>query len=60
MRISHEAIYHYLYVFPRGRVRKSMIGLLRRAKPKRWRNTSENELKGRIKDMIGIEYRPHE
>lgn len=33
MRIFHEAIYHYLYVLLRGEIRKSMIGLLRRAKP---------------------------
>jgi hypothetical protein len=35
MRNSHEAIYHYLYLLPRGQVRKSMINLLHRAKPKR-------------------------
>jgi IS30 family transposase len=60
MRISHEAIYHYLYVLPRGEVNKSMISLLRRSKPKRGRKTSQDELKGRIPDMIGIGERPHE
>jgi IS30 family transposase len=60
MRISHEAIYHYLYVLPRGEVKKSMISLLRRSKPKRGRKTSQDELKGRIPDMIGIGERPHE
>jgi len=60
MRISHEAIYHYLYVLPRGELKHSMIKLLRHAKPKRGRKTSDNELRGRIPDMIGIGERPHE
>jgi IS30 family transposase len=60
MCISHEAIYHYLYVLPRGELKASMIKLLRHAKPKRGRKPSHNELRDRIPDMIGIGERPHE
>ncbi|MDI6757964.1 MAG: helix-turn-helix domain-containing protein, partial [Endomicrobiia bacterium] len=30
MRISHEAIYTYLYVYPRGELKKQMLKMLRR------------------------------
>ena len=30
MRISHEAIYTYLYVMPKGELKKRLLGMLRR------------------------------
>jgi IS30 family transposase len=62
MRISHEAIYRYLYVLPRGTLRQTLIKALRqehkyRRKQKRG-NTEEK--RGKIADMLSIEERPRE
>jgi hypothetical protein len=60
VRISHEAIYHYLYLLSRGEVKKSMISLLRRSKPNQVRKTSQDVPKGRIPDLIDIGESPQE
>src|SRR5690606_28864790 len=60
MRISHEAIYHYLYVLPRGELRRSLLACLRQHKPKRGLKRAHTVTRGRIPDMIGIHDRPHE
>ncbi len=62
MRISHETIYRYLYVLPRGTLRQELIKALRqehkyRRKQKRG-NTEEK--RGKIADMLSIEERPRE
>ncbi len=62
MRISHETIYRYLYVLPRGTLRQALIKALRqehkyRRKQKRG-NTEEK--RGKIADMLSIEERPRE
>ena len=62
MRISHEAIYRYLYVLPRGELRQTLIKALRqehRYRRKRKKGNRE-ENRGKIADMLSIEERPQE
>ena len=62
MRISHEAIYRYIYVLPRGILRKTLIKALRQEhkyrRKKGYRHMQGN--KGKIADMLSIEERPKE
>jgi len=64
MRISHEAIYQYIYVLPRGTLRKKLILDLRQQRAfRRSRVTKRGttaEKRGKIADMISIEERPLE
>jgi IS30 family transposase len=57
MRISHEAIYSYLYVHPKGRLKKELIRCLRREHKRRYRKTGVPP-SGTPKDMILIDERP--
>ena len=58
MRISHEAIYTYLYVLPRGALRKALLRALRHHHHVR-RPRHRSRLKSRpIQDYISIEERP--
>ncbi len=58
MRISHEAIYTYLYVLPRGALKKELIRALRHRHHVR-RPRGKARLKSRpIQDAISIEERP--
>lgn len=63
MRISHEAIYQYIYVLPRGELKHTLIQALRQERkhrrPKRKRST-EQEHRGKIANMLSIEERPAE
>ena len=64
MRISHETVYRYIYVLPRGSLKKSLIQGLRREhkyrrKGKRLKGTGL-EKRGKIADMLSIEERPKE
>lgn len=64
MRISHEAIYQYIYVLPRGSLKKEFIHALRqerkyRRKKEGKKGTTE-ETRGKIADMLSIEERPAE
>jgi len=62
MRISHEAIYRYIYVLPRGELRRVLIKALRQEhkyrRKKGYKNMQGN--KGKIADMLSIEERPKE
>jgi len=62
MRISHETIYTYLYVLPRGQLRRELLATLRqRHKRRRARRSSRaHERRGQLPDMISIEARPAE
>lgn len=64
MRISHEAIYQYIYVLPRGALKKELISLLRqerkRRRVKNGRKGKPEETRGKIADMLSIEERPQE
>ena len=64
MRISHEAIYQYIYVLPRGSLKKELIGALRQERKHRrkkgGRKGKPEETRGKIADMLSIEERPKE
>jgi IS30 family transposase len=59
MQISHESIYSYLYVLPRGKLREELVRSLRRAHiHRRVRKTLRRTCP--IQDYISIEERPAE
>lgn len=64
MRISHEAIYSYIYVLPRGSLKKELLLYLRQKKIyKRRKGKNQprtDEKRGQIPEMISIEERPKE
>jgi len=64
MRISHEAIYQYIYVLPRGSLKKELIGALRQERKYRrkkgGRKGKPDENRGKIANMLSIEERPKE
>lgn len=62
MQVSPESIYTYLYVLPRGELKKELIGYLRQKRKLREnRKGKKAESKqGQIPDMISIEERPAE
>jgi len=62
MRISHEAIYRYIYVLPRGELKRTLIKALRQEhKYRRKQKTGRPEEKrGKIANMLSIEERPAE
>jgi IS30 family transposase len=59
MRISHEAIYTYLYVLPRGALKREVVRMLRRRhrfrRPHKLRRSSRP-----IQDLVSIDARPAE
>lgn len=61
MRICQETIYQYLYVLPRGGLKKELLKALRQ-KPRyrRKRLVTQDDRRGKIPDMISIEERPAE
>lgn len=60
MHISHEAIYSYLYVLPRGTLRKALLESLRRPCTYRRPRSRSQDRRGQISDMLSIEQRPAE
>jgi IS30 family transposase len=58
MQISHESIYTYIYLLPRGELRKELIGYLRQKKKSRYTRKGEYDKRGTIPEMISIEERP--
>ena len=62
MRISHEAIYRYIYVLPRGSLKQKLIKALRqeRAYRRKQKRGNVEETRGKIADMLSIEERPAE
>jgi IS30 family transposase len=59
MRISHEAIYTYLYVLPRGAFKRELTRYLRRRH--RFRRPRKVRLSSRpVQDIISIDERPKE
>ena len=62
MQISHEAIYQYIYVLPRGELKQTLIKALRQEhKYRRVKNTGKTEEnRGKIAEMLSIEERPAE
>jgi len=64
MHISHEAIYRYIYVLPRGSLKQTLIRALRQERKYRrkkyGRTGNSEETRGKITDMLSIEERPQE
>jgi IS30 family transposase len=62
MRISHETIYRYIYVLPRGSLKQTLIKALRQERAYRRKQKRRNveETRGKIADMLSIEERPPE
>lgn len=63
MQVSPETIYQYIYVLPRGSLKKTLIAGLRRSH--KYRHTQrkkerDDEMRGKIKDMLSIHERPVE
>jgi IS30 family transposase len=62
MQISHEAIYQYIYVLPRGELKRTLIKSLRQEH--KYRRTQKvgiaEENRGKIANMLSIEERPVE
>lgn len=62
MQISHESIYTYIYILPRGELKKELISHLRQKRKLREnrRGKRAEENRGRIPNMLSIEERPTE
>ena len=62
MNISHEAIYTYIYVLPRGQLKKELLSHLRQGKKRRYKRSGKHHTRiGRkLEDMTSIEERPKE
>ena len=62
MHISHEAIYRYIYVLPRGSLKATLIKALRQERKyrRKQRHGNNEEMRGKIADMLSIEERPRE
>ena len=60
MRISPEAIYTYLYLLPRGALKKELTSCLRHNHKRRHRQSRGLKMERKIEDMLSIEERPQE
>lgn len=60
MRISPESIYTYLFVLPKGTLKKELLSCLRQNRKHRHRQLRGVEAKRKLEDMLSIEERPKE
>src|SRR5688572_3114984 len=60
MRMSHEALYTYLYVLPRGALRAELLSCLRQHRRRRRPRSRGQDRRGHITEMISIQERPAE
>lgn len=60
MRMSHEALYTYLYVLPRGALRAELLSCLRQHRKCRRPRSRGQDRRGHITEMISIQERPAE
>jgi len=60
MRIAPETIYAYLYVLPRGALKKELLACLRQNRKRRHKQSRGVEMARRIEDLLSIEERPKE
>jgi IS30 family transposase len=60
MRISPETIYTYLYVLPRGALKKELLSCLRQNRKRRHKQSRGAKMERKIEDMLSIEERPKE
>jgi transposase, IS30 family len=60
MRIAPETIYSYIYVLPRGSLKKELIACLRRSHKRRYKQSRKTQTERKLEDMLSIEERPQE
>ena len=60
MRISPETIYTYIYVLPRGSLKKELTSCLRQNRKRRYKQSRGVKMERNIEDMLSIEERPKE
>lgn len=60
MRIAPETIYTYLYVLPRGALKKELLSCLRQNRKRRHKQSRGVKMERSIEDMLSIEERPKE
>src|SRR3989338_1136751 len=60
MRISPESIYTYLFVLPKGTLKKELLACLRQNRKHRRKQRRGVEAKRKLEDMLSIEERPKE
>lgn len=60
MRIAPETIYTYIYVLPRGALKKELTASLRRSHKRRYKQSREVKIERKLEDMLSIEERPKE
>ena len=60
MRISPEAIYTYIYILPRGALKKELTSCLRQNHKRRYKQSRGVKIERKIEDMLSIEERPRE
>jgi len=60
MRISPESIYSYLFVLPKGALKKELLSCLRQNRKHRHKQRRGVEAKRKLEDMLSIEERPKE
>ena len=58
MRLSHEALYTYLYVLPRGALRRELLSYLRQHRQRRRPRSRGEDRRGCLPEMVSIEERP--
>lgn len=60
MRIAPETIYSYLFVLPKGELKKELLSCLRQNHKRRHKQSRSAESTRKIEDMLSIEERPAE
>lgn len=60
LQVSAETIYSYLYVLPRGELRRELLSHLRQHRKNRRPRSRGTDRRGQIPEMISIEERPPE
>ena len=60
MRVAPETIYTYLYVLPRGSLKKELLACLRQNRKRRHQQSRGVKMERKIEDMLSIEERPKE
>lgn len=58
MQVSHETIYTYLYVMPKGELKKELMSHLRQERTLRRKRGKMHPKRGHIQDMVSIKDRP--
>ena len=60
MRIAPETIYSYLFILPRGSLKKELLSCLRQNRKRRHKQARGVKIERKIEDMLSIEERPKE